>query len=252
MNTTPQKILTELGLDEKQARVYLSLFELGEASVQEIADYSHIKRTSIYSILDQLKKLNLVYPTKVKNQSFFVAEDPTKVLKKYKEKIEMLAEQVELLNTVRKESDHKSRILFFDGKEGFKKIWEILLDSDMKEFLIIVDPREMLGFIKQGYIKGHIISEKVKRGIKSRQLVTSSEYVKEIVAKDKQENRISKFLPHFHKTPFTTIIFGDKVALISPHLENMMFIIESESFARTQRALFETLWEKLPEHAYEP
>ena len=53
-------------------------------------------------------------------------------------------------------------------------------------------------------------------------------------------------LPHTYKLPVTTIIFGDNVALIGPAIENTMLIIESEAYAKSQRSIFEALWDKLP------
>jgi len=103
----------------------------------------------------------------------------------------------------------------------------------------------MLGFVRKGYITGKIIKEKIKLGIKSRQIIASSEYAKEIIAKDKLENRASKILPHIYKTPFTTIIFGNRVALISSIQENMILIIESAEYAKTQKSIFEALWDRL-------
>jgi hypothetical protein len=49
-------------------------------------------------------------------------------------------------------------------------------------------------------------------------------------------------LPHACKISFTTIIFGDNVALISPVVEDVILIIESEASAKTQKSLFDILW----------
>lgn len=99
----------------------------------------------------------------------------------------------------------------------------------------------MLGFVKKGYITERIIKEKVVGGIHSRQIVSFSEYAKEIIVKDFRENRKFKTLPPGYALPYTKIIFGASVALISPLRENLIFIVESESFAKTELTLFDAL-----------
>lgn len=236
-------LISALELNQKEARIYLALLELGEAAVQDIAKKSGLKRTSIYFIIEDLKKKGLVYETKSKKHISFVAEDPKNALKNKKHKLEIFEKYIGNFAVLANKNFKKPHVFFFDSANGFKKIWEILFASDIKEYLIMTDPREMLGFVQKGYITGKIIKEKIKLGIKSRQIIASSEYAKEITAKDTQENRVSKTLPHIYKIPFTTIIFGNSVALISPQKENLILLIESEEFSKTQKSVFEALWE---------
>lgn len=240
------KLLTDLGLGTKQARVYLALLMLGEATVQEVARRSSVKRTTVYVVLEELRHQGLVHQTKVDKRTYYLAEEPGDLLELYRTKVDRLSNQLSLLNAIRRKSSHRSRVFFFNGEEGFKEIWKMLLKSGVKEYLIITDPREMLHFVRKGYITGKIIREKVRQGIKSRQLIVPSEYAKEIVAKDAKENRVSKVLPYDHPVSYTTIIFEDKVALISPFVEDLILIIDSQKFASSQQALFESLWQVLP------
>lgn len=247
VDTKLVKILTDLGLEAKQAKIYLSLLELGEATVQEVAKQASVRRTSAYYILDQLREKGLVFQTKSKKRTYYIAEDPNQLLKQFRNKTDKFADQIKFLEAIHNRSAEKPRIYLFKGKEGFRKILQFILDSNIEEYLIITDPREFVSFVKKGYIERNIISKKTKRNIRSRQLIAQSEYAKQIMAKDKRENRVSKCLPYNHTISFTTIIFGNKVALISPFIENNMLIIESEAFAKTQRSIFEILWEVLPE-----
>ena len=247
MNKKLLKLLTENGLDLKEAKIYLALLILGKGTVQEIAEKSLLSRTTIYPILDKLKKKNLVTESKQHKKTYFLPEEPAQLLEKMKMKVDRFTSNLELLNNVRNKNFKKPEILFLNGAEGFKKIWQMIFKSGLKEYLIMTDPREMLSFVQKGYITGKIIKDKIKLGIHSRQLIAFSEYAKEIIAKDKQENRLSKMLPHIYKIPFTTIIFGDKVALVSPSYEDVILIIESETFAKTEKSIFEAMWETLPE-----
>jgi HTH-type transcriptional regulator, sugar sensing transcriptional regulator len=240
------QLLKRLGFDDKEAKLYLALLNLGEATVLEVAAKAGLKRPTAYLILDSLHKKGAAFKTHAGGKTQFIPEKPEKLLKRLQETSEVFGRHLGDFEAFAHESMRRPRLIFFDGPEGFKKVWQLIFDSGITEYLIITDPQEMLGFVRKGYITGKIIREKTKRGIKSRQLITFSEYAKEILIKDKQENRISKVLPHTYHAPFTTIIFGDSVAFISPSGENMMLVFESKAFAKTQRSLFEALWEMLP------
>ena len=234
--------LEKLGLTSSPAKVYVALLGLGEATVLELAEDSGIKRTTLYPILEDLEKAGFVHKTKTKKQTHYIAEQPSNIA-------QQIADNVEEFNTYTKELEQKhkgnpstARVVFFDGGEGFKQIWRDIFASGEKEFLIITDPQEMLQFVKKNYITNKIISKKLELKVHSRQIIASSEYAKEIVAKDREEMRESKVLPHTFKIPMTTIIYGDSVALMSPASENTMLIVESPSFAKTQRSYFEMLW----------
>ena len=47
--------LEQIGLDPKEAKVYLAMLELGETTVARIAQKSKIKRTTAYDLVDSLK-----------------------------------------------------------------------------------------------------------------------------------------------------------------------------------------------------
>ena len=59
MTITKEK-LQELGLSEKEARVYLALFELGPSVVSGLAKKAGINRSTTYVILETLAKRGLV------------------------------------------------------------------------------------------------------------------------------------------------------------------------------------------------
>lgn len=237
------QLLKKIGLSKRQAQIYVALLEIGKGSVQEIADQSGLKRTSIYPNLEVLKERGVLFESKIDAHTYYLPEDPEQLVSTLKDQTEELSHA---LNSLSEHANkQRSHVQFHSGSDGFKKIWNTIFTSDIKEFLIITDPREFRGFVQNKYIVHSLIKKKVDMGIHSRQLIAFSEDAKNIVAKDSEENRESKMLPHQHKIPYTTIIFDNKVALISPMPENIIMIIESESYARTQRSFFEALWESI-------
>ena len=68
--------LEKIGLNKKQAEVYLACLEIGFSTAQNIAQKTTIKRTTVYDILEHLIKQNLVTQTIKGKKRFYVAEDP--------------------------------------------------------------------------------------------------------------------------------------------------------------------------------
>ena len=237
------QLLKKIGLSKRQAQIYVALLEIGKGSVQEIADQSGLKRTSIYPNLEVLKDRGVLFESKIDAHTYYLPEDPEQLVSTLKDQAEELSQALNSLSEPSKKQ--RSHVQFYTGSDGFKKIWSAIFSSDVTEYLIITDAREFNGFVQNKYIEHSIIKRKVEKGIHSRQIIAFSEDAKNIIAKDGEENRESKILPHQHKIPYTTIVFGNKVALISPMPENIIMIIESESYTRTQRSFFEALWESI-------
>jgi len=253
MTQNLKETLEGLGLETNEASLYLSLLENGMSSVADLAAKSGIKRTTIYYLLEKIVGKGLAYPTVIEKKTFYIPENPEIIVKNFQEKVTTLKDSLQHLKALY-EKQHKSceKVSFLNGEEGFKKIWQVLFASGVKEYLIITDPREMLGFVRKNYITGKVIKEKVKLGIKSRQLLNQSDYAREVAAKDPQENRISKFLPYDKRIYFTKIIFGDHVAMISPNADEVILLLfQSRFLAKTERELFETIWENLPAIDYD-
>jgi len=55
--------LNQLGLNGRQARVYLALLQLGSATAIEIAKYTKYKHPTVYDVLDILKEKRLITET---------------------------------------------------------------------------------------------------------------------------------------------------------------------------------------------
>jgi sugar-specific transcriptional regulator TrmB len=238
-------LIKNLGLSEKAAEVYLASLELGEATVQQLAKKANLKRTTIYYTLEELKDAGAILETKRNKKSFYLPETPKNVLKRVKEKIWDTESSLDILEGKMHSIYKRPRIYFLYGPSGFKKIWDMIFATPDKEFRIITEGSNFLDFVREKYILDYIIKTKKKLNIFSRQLIQDSPYARGIVAKDKQENRVSKIFSSRHKIPFTEVICHDFVAFISPRFEDTLFVVENESYAQTRRSLFEILWENI-------
>lgn len=240
------KTIQNLGLSEKAAKVYLAALEGGEQTIQQLAKNSGLKRTTIYYTIEELLKCGSILEINRRKKTYFQAESLVKTLKRAKERVSEFEDSLPILEQHTLNKFHKPQTYLLQGDVGFKQIWEKVLESGDKEFLIITEAINFLDIVKEKYIIEEIIQKKKQLGIKSRQLIKKSFYSDKIIAKDKSENRISKILPAGLNFPYTEIICQNFTAFISPKWENLMLVVESHNFSQTQKSLFECLWQTLP------
>ena len=128
-----EKYLEDLGLSEKEAKVYLSLLEVDNDSVLDLAEKTKINRTTIYPVLESLAKKGLISEVKVDKKVRFQAEPPER-LETYVERQKIVLEEhskrlkdvIPQLKSVQRETGEKPTVKFFDGREG--------IISSMEEF----------------------------------------------------------------------------------------------------------------------
>ena len=81
MSKTDQLVATlrEIGLSENEAKLYLGMLSLSEATVQKISKSSNIKRTTAYPLLEKLVRLGLVGIKEVGLRKYYFAESPARL-----------------------------------------------------------------------------------------------------------------------------------------------------------------------------
>ncbi len=240
-----QNILINLGFTKKEARVYLASYCLGRATVAEIAKKAVFKRTTIYPIIDNLKRRGLLFYAQKGRKTYFSAQDPEILLTFLEGTKKHISHILPQIRRMRVFSSIKPKVTFYEGRIGFKRVWEEIFNSGEKEFLIITSAKEWQNFMSEKRIERSIIQKKIKLGIKSRQIITDSISARKILAKDTVENRLSKLAPPNFPFIATEIIFGHKIAIISTRFENLIMVIESRELSQTHKSYFELIWRTL-------
>lgn len=239
------QIVKKIGLNTKEAKIYLAALELGEASIQDLAKNSNIKRTTLYYIIDELLESGVLIRVKTGRKTYYIAEQPANLLQNAKDNVADFEDFIDLLEDKANRFRKKPGIYFLYGSVGFKQAWDMILNTKEKEYRIITEGVNFLDYVKEKYIINELIAKKKKLGVSSRQLITNSEYARSIIAKDVRENRVSKILPAIYKLPFTEIITESIVVFISPRFGNMIFVVEDEAFSKTRKSMFEITWESI-------
>lgn len=235
-----QNVLQNIGLNEKEAKVYLSCLELGESPVSKIALRAKLNRVTAYDILEKLIHkgfVNFVTKNKLK---YFNPTPPQLIAEEVKRKADELKKNLPELSRLYGETKHP-RVRYFEGIEGIKAIYTDTLTAKT-EILNYANSKEIRDHW-QDYDKEYV-SVRAAKKIFLRGIAPSDKQGQKVHMEDKKYYREIRLLSG-KKFRFGNEIniYDDKVAIISFKEGLIGMIIESAEIANTQRIIFEMAWQ---------
>jgi len=117
--------LTNIGLSEKEAKIYLALLQVDRNGVQELATRTKINRTTVYPVIESLQKKGLVSEVQEGKKVEYVAEPPErletyverqKVV--YEENAKRLKDVIPQIKSIGREQGERPVVKYFEGREG--------------------------------------------------------------------------------------------------------------------------------------
>jgi len=234
-------ILQNLGLNEKEAKVYLACLELGSATVQEVSDKAGVKRTSVYNFLEDMKARGFITEVKHGKRILLTAEDPHTLLKKADEQKKQLEKVLPEFLSIYNLPGNKPKVKFYQGAEGLRRIYEdtlklgspIYLISDYERMFEAIEPEWMWQYAKR----------RTEKNIKAFSIAKEGERGQQVKTKDVEQLRETRFVK---EVDFETEIniYGDKVALLSFRRPYAGVIIEDRAIAQTLKSMWKIIWNK--------
>ncbi len=232
--------LVKNGLNEKEAKVYLALLELGTASAYSIAPKAGLKRPITYIVLEDLISKGLVSVVPREKKTLYTAESPTKLLSEARQRQELLQRFMPNMEAIYNAKKEKPQVQMFEGIEGVKLIYEKIYESGqallfgtVKE-IAKLDPEWLNKYLKR--VKQHNIPIKDLLSIDEDSL----SYSKSI---ERGTNYEIRFTPNGKSFPSDAAIFGDSVVFFSfrPILFSVM--ITSKDISQSMKVLHEMAWQ---------
>ncbi len=241
MNSDLIQKIQLLGFSDKAAQMYLATLKLGGGTMQDIARLSKVPRTSLYYTLEELINAGALIESSLGKRKYYQAVAPRQLVELAKERV---SEVFESLPELEQEAGRgkTTAVEILHGPQGFKLAWEGLLQTKDKEFRIITSGESFLDYVQEKYVIKTIIGRKKMLNVKSFQLIPNTSYGREVVSKDKSENRESRFLPANIQLPYTIVFSKEKVLMISSRSENVVMVWNSIRLSQTIRSLFDSLW----------
>lgn len=239
MNT---EILTQIGLSELQAKIYLYLIRYGQQTPSEIAKGIRENRTTVYSALERLDKLGIVSQKNKGKISAYIPAHPSVLESLAEKRLRQIARQAKnlesnlptLINFYNEYQSTPGATTFY-GKEGVKMIWDKVIATRAPYYFVRsrydeAADKKMLEDFKKARVEVGIESEDI----------TPSEFTHNDNKTMKEKFLLTRTLlpPSEYDSPVEIDIFGDNVAFINFGKDGMSTLIESPEIADAMRQVF--------------
>lgn len=238
------KKLMPLGLNEKEARVYIALLEAGRASAYAIAGKARVKKPTTYVILGQLIEKGLVVEIPRERGQLFVARPPEEFFADARRKLQRAEQVLPDLKALYKRLDiDKVRTMHYDGIAGMRQALWYRADE--------LSGKEMFGFFgsaKQANKELYDLfmewnADFLKRDIKLRGITTWDDSMQRLFDEFGEVHfKNIRFFPLDKFSGNVTVCGTDDFVCINLIGATQSIIVESKEFASTLRQIFEIAW----------
>ncbi len=244
-----EKTLHNLGWSDKQIKVYLTLLKLGPSPVRTIGTEAGINRGTTYDILKALREEGVVAYFHKKTRQYFVAEDPEKLLTTVDAKKEELSrartsleQAIPQMRSLHASGGQKPVSMLYEGLEGVRYILNDVLARSVE-----ANDKSYYAY-SSADVRSHLYSAMPKFNDKRKAKNIS---VKVIGFEQGETHGLDERKTlHTAGAPSDTymFIYAGRVAYVSADAsgEPVGMIVENEGIHMTQKRIFESLWECLP------
>ena len=245
-----EELFQELGLSPNEARVYESLLNLGESSVQRLSIKSGVHRRNVYDALAKLVEKGLASDVFVKGEKKVIAVNPRRLADLLQEKQSKLDNALPALQQRFLSIEEEEQAYLYRGIEGFKNYLQDILKTKEPVYFIgakgfWLDPR-LQHFLPR------FDRERKRLGIKFFHLF-DHEIKTEVPQILKMVGKPYRFLPPQYSSSTAVDIFGDYVVTfvgVKPGFlaeKPVTFVMKSRPLADGYRKFFWCMWDQLDE-----
>lgn len=237
--------LEVLGLNDKQAAVYVALLQLGKASAYGIAIKSGLKKPTTYVVLDELIKKGLAHKIPRAKKQHFAVRSPEEVFAIAQERLETAKSILPELTALAGTHGTQVRARYF---EGTKQVRDAYFESLEQE------DKEIVGWISDSVFREvggeelykEFQPKRIKRGILSRLIVPNTEIMQKYVSDDAQTLKEARIEQNTGYRPASEmLLYGSDRVVITSFEEMMALSIESRKIYDLLKGIFEAHWDAL-------
>ncbi|MFZ2226272.1 MAG: helix-turn-helix domain-containing protein [Candidatus Moraniibacteriota bacterium] len=243
-------ILKKLGLDDKEAQIYLALLEYGAISVRGLAEVSALNRGTAYDTLKRLQEMGLVSYYYQEKKQRFVAEEPEKLLEILKKREQEIKEVkngildiIPELKSIQDKKDLTPVSKLYQNRAGIKTILDDLLSSmqilpeEQREYYIYSSTQASAD-IHKAYPT--FTKDRIKKNIRVKSIS---------LAKGGNLHGLDhrRWLGTDKNSATFILIYSGKCAFISRDSQGspVGILVENKMIYETQKMIFLSLWDFL-------
>jgi hypothetical protein len=238
----PTELLEKIGFEPQEAKAYLSLLTLGEATAGDIAKHAGLVRTSCYYTLQKLHQKGIAHSYVKRGVRYWGAEGPRWLASRIDEQKSALDYLMPQLLAMQATFGAKPSFTYYEGADGVKEILNDIL-KDRHNLLSMSSLEDAVALLGQQF--NFFIAKRSKLKLAVRFITNRSPVTVTMQQTDESELRHTHFLPPGKEIKNMNFVYGDKIAILSMNRKLPMgVIIQDPDIAQTQRILFEALWQE--------
>lgn len=244
-------LLKNIGLEEKESLVYVTLLKSGSLSMMELTKQTELKRPTVYLYIEKLKKEGLVSEIAVGKRKKYSATHPKRIVEMAKLRSRSIENIFPQLLAFYNSPQSKPKIQIFEGKKGIQLVYRELYNS-------LSTKEEALWFTRMDALEKYMpfaVNEykKILKQLKEpkiRELIFANpegeKWLQEMqpILRNNTKHQIRLLKTEYEFGLTDNLIFGNKMVIFSLSEGNFVLMIESHEIIKTFRVLFETSWEK--------
>lgn len=241
--------LINLGLSEKEARVYLALLPLDKATAYTVAIRSGLKNPTAYVILDNLVSKGFALKIPSEDKHYFIAKSPKECIAIAREKLSTAEEMLPELLAMQKRSDEKANVSYFEGFDGIKKMYSRLIDNMKKRptnersfVAFYAHQKHTPDFLRKYWVE---LNEEYRRiGLKRNAVTTLHPSIKNYLQEEtkKKYGMDLRPLPEKDYSSNISIEVYDNYTQIISHRNLQGILIENSDIADVMKQIFNLVW----------
>jgi sugar-specific transcriptional regulator TrmB len=245
MNIT--KSLTNIGLNKKEAKIYIALLQLGQATAYKVSNFCGLKKPTTYVILNKLAEKGVVKKipkTEYDTVISFEALDPDSLFNNFEAKLKSSKQALPELRALNPKQKEKAKVYYYEGLNGIKKMYENVIKTAKN--------KEIIGFLGHNRnISKELIEfwdyfnqERIKNNILARGVATEDKTVKRWTKNQKKYLLKVKIAPKKEFDTNVSIEIFDKFIQIISFRYLQGIVIENPDIKKAFKQVFEMVWKR--------
>ncbi len=234
--------LRQIGLNEKESKVYVELLQSGDCIVSEIAARTRINRSLLYTVLSELANKGIVTYIIRNNVRYYRAAEPAKILSMLQENENAFRTILPALAALHKPRTKKPVVEVLEGKEGIKTIFNDVIRQKKEWYAFDVPGKgpEIMGPAVHAFEKDRqmrkitlkVICVKTEQGLKRGKEFSQMKFTK------------VRYTPRPYESPASNWLYGDRIVIIFWYKEFPFAVrIIDKNIAESYKNHFKLLWE---------
>lgn len=248
LKTYIQRALTDFGLSEGEAKLYMTILSCPEIEAAELKEKTPYSMAGVYKMLHSLSDKGFITPSEQNCPIKFTAIPLDKTAKKFANQGRKLQRISGKLSELSKLNEIPTETEIFE--EGELTDFYLNIPKKTEDFIWCVGSFEAVMKFFGPQIEKEFIGGRIKKGTNADAIIfDDSEFSQELAGRDAREKRDTRIISHKNYPLEFEYLFGDNLLSFYKDPEGQIKVLKTESpdLARAKLIQYQTIWNSTEE-----